>query len=60
MIKKAKLLDCDPGRQPYQFPTHRHAPELWEQFGRVVASYGFLEEQLCHAIAAIAGSKQVE
>ena len=59
MSNKQKLLDSDPSKQPAQFPTHRHPPELWEQFGRAVASYGFLEEQLCHAIVAITGSKQV-
>ncbi|AJD52817.1 MULTISPECIES: hypothetical protein [Thalassospira] len=55
---KPKLLDCDPSSQPAQFPTHRHPPELWEQLGRVIASFGFLEERLGHAISAITGAKK--
>jgi len=35
---------------PAQFPTHRHSPEFWENLGRVVATYGFLEKILWQAI----------
>jgi hypothetical protein len=34
------------------FPTHMHAPDFWETLGRVVATFGFLEEVLGRAIYA--------
>jgi len=34
------------------YPTHRHEPVFWEALGRVVATYGFLEETLGKAIFA--------
>ncbi|WP_073957334.1 hypothetical protein [Thalassospira sp. TSL5-1] len=53
------MMECDPFKRPSQFPTHRHPPEFWEQFGRAIATFGFLEEMLGRAIIAITGSKQV-
>lgn len=35
---------------PENFPTHRHEPLFWEQLGRTVATFGFLEEVLGKAI----------
>ncbi|MCI0466534.1 MAG: hypothetical protein L0Y57_05950, partial [Beijerinckiaceae bacterium] len=46
-IRKFKL-DCD--KLPAQFPTHLHPPAFWEALGRVVATFGFLEETLGKAI----------
>lgn len=42
---------------PDQFPTHRHASQFWEELGRTVATYGFLEEMLGKAIFAFSGTK---
>lgn len=42
---------------PKQFPTHLHEPEFWEALGRVVATFGFLEETLAKAIFALSGTK---
>lgn len=35
---------------PRGFPTHRHASNFWQALGRVVATFGFLEETLGKAI----------
>lgn len=35
---------------PKHFPTHRHAPLFWENLGRTVATFGYLEEILGKAI----------
>jgi hypothetical protein len=32
------------------FPTNRHPPEQWEELGRTVATFGFLEDVLLKAI----------
>lgn len=42
---------------PEMYPTHRHEPAFWESLGRVVATYGFLEETLGKAIFAFTASK---
>ncbi len=44
-------VDLD--RLPHQFPTHLHASVFWEQLGRVVATFGFLEDVLGKAIFAL-------
>jgi hypothetical protein len=33
-------------KAPPNHPTHMHAPAFWEGLGRVVATFGFLEEAL--------------
>lgn len=43
---------------PELFPTHRHLSELWERVGRVVATFGFLEEILGKAIYAYTAMRQ--
>jgi hypothetical protein len=43
---------------PPMFPTHRHAPQFWEQLGRTVATYGFLEEVLGKAIFAFTATRR--
>ena len=45
---------------PAKWPTHRHAPEFWEQLGRTVATYGFLEEVLGKAIFAFTATRHFE
>jgi hypothetical protein len=42
---------------PEMFPTHRHAPQFWEQLGRTIATYGFLEEVLGKAIFAFTATR---
>lgn len=49
---KPRYFDMD--KLPKSFPTHRHSDEFWECLGRVVASYGFLEEIIGRAIFALA------
>ena len=45
---------------PPRWPTHRHSPEFWEQLGRTVATYGFLEEVLGKAIFAFTATRPFE
>jgi hypothetical protein len=42
------IIDRD--KLPPLFPTHRHSLQFWEQLGRTIATYGFLEEVLGKAI----------
>ncbi len=42
---------------PKMYPTHRHEPIFWESIGRVVATFGFLEETLAKAIFAFTATK---
>lgn len=41
---------------PASFPTHRHNAAFWENLGRTVATFGFLEEVLCKAIFAFSAT----
>jgi hypothetical protein len=50
------VIDMD--NLPSQFPTHRHEALFWEQLGRVVATFGFLEEVLGKAIFALTATRQ--
>ena len=50
------IIDRD--NLPANWPTHRHAPEFWEQLGRTVATYGFLEEVLGKAIFAFTATRR--
>lgn len=43
---------------PPMFPTHGHAPQFWEQLGRTIATYGFLEEVLGKAIFAFTATRR--
>ena len=42
---------------PPLFPTHRHSPQFWEQLGRTIATYGFLEEVLGKATFAFTATR---
>jgi hypothetical protein len=53
-VKRA-VVDRD--SLPPMFPTHRHAPQFWEQLGRTIATYGFLEEVLGKAIFAFTATR---
>lgn len=43
---------------PPEFPTHRHPSKLWEELGRTVATFGFLEEILGKAIFAFSATTE--
>jgi hypothetical protein len=45
---------------PERFPTHKHEPEFWESLGRVVATFGFLEETLSKAIFSFTATRPYE
>ncbi|MEN0001767.1 MAG: hypothetical protein AAF940_12880, partial [Pseudomonadota bacterium] len=47
----------DKANLPERFPTNRHAAEFWEELGRTVATFGFLEEVLGKAIFAFTGTR---
>ncbi|MDB5552871.1 MAG: uncharacterized protein JWL86_2855 [Rhizobium sp.] len=49
------IIDRD--KLPSRFPTHRHSPQFWEQLGRAIATYGFLEEVLGKAIFAFTATR---
>ena len=46
------------GKLAPMFPTHGHSAEFWEQLGRTVATFGFLEEVLGKAIFAFTATRQ--
>jgi hypothetical protein len=46
--EERSVVDLD--QLPEQFPTHLHGRVFWENLGRVVATFGFLEEVLGKAI----------
>ncbi len=41
-----------------QFPTHRQSSEFWENLGRAIATFGFLEEVLGKAIFVITATRK--
>lgn len=56
----SKRFAIDQNRLPQQFPTHRHAAEFWEQLGRTIATFGFLERTLGRAIFAFTGTREYQ
>lgn len=48
----------DMDRLPCDFPTHRHKAVFWEQLGRTVATFGYLEEVLGRAIFALTATRE--
>lgn len=53
---KRYIVDC--ANLPQNFPTHRHSGEFWEELGRTVATFGFLEEVLGKAIFSFTATRQ--
>ena len=45
---------------PTDYPTHAHSAQFWEELGRTVATFGFLEEMLGKAIFALTGMKEFD
>lgn len=58
MHSERKRAVIDRGALPPTFPTQQHQPEFWEQLGRTVASFGFLEETLAKAIFALTATTE--
>jgi thymidylate synthase len=54
---EGKRSIVDRMKLPEMFPTHRHSPKFWEQLGRTIATFGFLEEVLGKAIFAFTGTR---
>jgi len=55
-----KNFVVDYEQQPNNFPTHKHEPEFWESLGRLVATFGFLEETLGKAIFSFTATTPYE
>jgi len=55
---EVKRAIIDRANLPPMFPTHRHSPQFWEQLGRTIATFGFLEEVLGKAIFAFTATRQ--
>ncbi|GGI92746.1 hypothetical protein GCM10007973_31320 [Polymorphobacter multimanifer] len=45
---------------PDDYPTNAHSAQFWEELGRTVAVFGFLEEMLGKAIFALTGMKEFD
>ncbi|MCZ7912288.1 hypothetical protein O9X94_23425 [Agrobacterium leguminum] len=43
---------------PDAYPTHRNQADFWEWLGRVVGTFGFLENTLARAIFAFSGTRE--
>lgn len=56
--QKGYVIDRD--KLDPDFPTQSQTPEFWEELGRTVASFGFLEEMLSKAIYALTGTKEFD
>ena len=50
----------DREKLPADYPTHAHSAQFWEEMGRTVAVFGFLEEMLGKAIFALTGMKEFD
>jgi hypothetical protein len=59
-METTKRFFIDRGTLPVLFPTHAHPPPFWEQLGRTIATFGFLEEVLGKAIFAFTGTRKYE
>lgn len=55
---EVKRAIIDRANLPPMFPTHRHSSHFWEQLGRTIATFGFLEEVLGKAIFAFTATRQ--
>jgi hypothetical protein len=53
-----RRFQVDFDKLPAQFPTHLHPAAFWEALGRVVATFGFLEETLGKAIFSFTATRQ--
>lgn len=56
--EQKRIAILDRAKLPQMYPTHLHEPVFWEQLGRTIATYGFLEEVLGKAIFAFTATRQ--
>jgi hypothetical protein len=56
--KSVLRLLIDRGSLPASYPTHLHPPLFWEQLGRTIATFGFLELVLGKAIFAFTATRK--
>lgn len=54
-----KRFIVDRNNLPADYPTHRHSAEFWEALGRVVATFGFLEETLGKAVFSFTATRRI-
>jgi hypothetical protein len=54
--RKGYVVDVE--ALPQDYPTHLHEAAFWEQLGRTVATFGFLEETLGKAIFAFTATTE--
>lgn len=47
-------------RMPSRWPTHRCPGEFWEELGRTIATFGFLEDCLKRANLAVTASREFD
>lgn len=59
-MSEKKTAVVDRVKLPSQFPTHHHSGQFWEQLGRTIATFGFLEEVLGKAIFAFTATRPYE
>lgn len=50
----------DREKLPVDYPTHAQSAQFWEELGRTIAVFGFLEEMLGKAIFALTGMKEFD
>lgn len=55
---KGHVIDRD--KLHADFPTHSHDSVFWEELGRTIATFGFIEEMLGKAIYALTGAKEFD
>ena len=48
----------DRNKLPAEWPTHRGTPAFWEELGRTVAAFGFLEDTLARAYFALTATRE--
>ena len=48
----------DRNKLPTEWPTHRGTPAFWEELGRTVAAFGFLEDTLARACFALTATRE--
>lgn len=57
MSEKRESFAVDKAGLPVNFPTQAHSPQFWEELGRTVATFGFLEEVLGKAIFSFTATR---
>jgi hypothetical protein len=55
---EAQAFVVDRNGLPKEFPTHLHDPQFWEELGRTIATFGFLEDVLAKAIFSFTGTRE--